>query len=238
MLNDIEYFLSPRAKLWYETRGILYRRGYLLYGPPGTGKSISLNSQNLDEDSLVGLFQKLPKRCIMLLEDMDRAGIDQEGDKRRGNSENSSQVGDSKTLHRTGISLLALLNCLDGVAAQEGRILIMTTNHLEKLDAALIRPGRVDKRYHFGFVNTESIKELFHLFFDKSPIEKGSVNDETWEKSKSELCDEFVNIVVASDLTAVQINNYLMDYKENPELAVLNARDWMGRIREIGIVTK
>ncbi|KAJ5882298.1 ATPase AAA-type core [Penicillium soppii] len=72
MLEDIEEFLSPRTKVWYRSRGIPYRRGYLLYGPPGTGKSsmcfaiaghlwldiytVSLNSRKLDEDILDSLF--------------------------------------------------------------------------------------------------------------------------------------------------------------------------------------
>lgn len=47
------------------------------------------------------------------------------------------------------MSLSALLNVLDGVASQEGRVLIMTTNHIEKLDAALVRSGRVDKKVEF-----------------------------------------------------------------------------------------
>ncbi|KAJ5827601.1 ATPase AAA-type core [Penicillium robsamsonii] len=256
MLKDIEDFLSPQAKVWYETRGIPYRRGYLLYGPPGTGKSsmcfaiaghlwldiytVSLNSQKLDEDSLVSLFQRLPKRCIMLLEDVDSAGISQEGGWRRKNPETASRVGDSHELDRADISLSALLNCLDGVAAQEGRILIMTTNHLEKLDPALIRPGRVDKRYHFGFVDIESAKELFRIFFDNGSsfigwngVERDPKNEAIWENSISELSEKFADIVSSSDLTAVEINNYLMDFRDKPELAVSHAHDWLRRRGEI-----
>ena len=40
-----------------------------------------------------------------------------------------------------GVTFSGLLNAIDGVASQEGRIFIMTTNHIEKLDPALIRPG-------------------------------------------------------------------------------------------------
>ena len=90
-LEDIETFLSPKNEQWYQSRGIPYRRGYLLYGPPGTGKSsmcsviagslfldiytINLNSRHLDEDGLTGLFRDLPRCCIVLLEDVDEAGI-------------------------------------------------------------------------------------------------------------------------------------------------------------------
>ena len=44
----------------------------------------------------------------------------------------------------TGVSFSGLLNALDGVASQEGRIFILTTNHIDRLDDALIRPGRCD----------------------------------------------------------------------------------------------
>ena len=50
---------------------------------------------------------------------------------------------------RSAVTLSGLLNVLDGVLSQEGRILIMTTNHIEHLDEALIRLGRSDKKVHF-----------------------------------------------------------------------------------------
>lgn len=258
MLEDIEAFLSPRTRVWYGFRGIPYRRGYLLHGPPGTGKSsmcfaiagrlwldiytVSLNSRKLDEDSLVSLFQSLPKRCIVLLEDVDNAGISQEGNRRMKDPSNTGRVENSlleNELHGAGISLSALLNCLDGVAAQEGRILIMTTNHLEKLDPSLIRPGRVDKRYHFDFVDTMSVKQLFHAFFDEESLFVSSVSAErepndrsTWENSISELSDKFEDIVSFSQLTAAEVNNYLMGFRDNPEMAVSNALDWVKGRRE------
>lgn len=49
----------------------------------------------------------------------------------------------------SGVTLSGLLHVVDGVSSQEGRLLIMTTNHIEHLDEALIRPGRADKRVHF-----------------------------------------------------------------------------------------
>jgi chaperone BCS1 len=60
-----------------------------------------------------------------------------------------------------GISLSGLLNAIDGVASAEGRVLIMTTNHPEKLDAALVRPGRIDRKVEFRRARTEQIAELF-----------------------------------------------------------------------------
>ncbi|KAJ5971849.1 ATPase AAA-type core [Penicillium vulpinum] len=254
MIENIKEFLSPQSKAWYKLRGIPYRRGYLLYGPPGTGKSsicsaiaghlwldiytISLNSRKLNDDMLNKFFQSLPKRCIVLFEDVDNAGIGQEVSqmKNTGRVEDSSQENE---LYSAGISLSAFLNCLDGVGAQEGRILIMTTNHPEKLDPALTRSGRVDQKYHFDFMDTICIKQLFHLFFSEessfiSPIseERESNDQSTREKRISDLSDKFVRIVSPNKLTAAEINNYLMGFKENPEKAVLKALDWVRHRKE------
>jgi chaperone BCS1 len=207
-IADIKEYLHPRTRRWYSNRGIPYRRGYMFYGPPGTGKSslcfaaagamhlkiylISLNSKTLNEESLASLFQSLPRRCIVLLEDVDAAGVankraeksgDATGDRAtkiagEGNSngdngdatpqsDGSTEVPkiDVDTTTNQGISLSALLNIIDGVASSEGRILVMTTNHIEKLDPALLRPGRVDLSIAFGYSDRDTIKNLFMAIY-------------------------------------------------------------------------
>ncbi len=64
------------------------------------------------------------------------------------------------TLFATG-----LLNAIDGVAAQEGRMLFMTTNHIERLNEALVRPGRVDVRLEFTHASAEQITDFFVGFY-------------------------------------------------------------------------
>ena len=56
-------------------------------------------------------------------------------------------------------ALQGLLNVLDGVVDTPGRIVIMTTNHPEALDAALIRPGRIDKKVYLGYMRWENCLE-------------------------------------------------------------------------------
>jgi chaperone BCS1 len=91
IINDINEYLSPATARWYANRGIPYRRGYLLHGPPGTGKTsltfalagvfgleihvVSLQDPTLSEEDLGMLFTNLPARCIVLLEDIDTAGL-------------------------------------------------------------------------------------------------------------------------------------------------------------------
>ncbi|KAH8888706.1 hypothetical protein GQ53DRAFT_229045 [Thozetella sp. PMI_491] len=199
LLTDMNEYLHPSSPHWYSTRGIPLRRGYLFYGPPGTGKTslsfalagvfgldiyvISLLEPSLTEEDLSSLFNTLPRRCVVLLEDIDTAGLARpvdvvKDDEDRENSEpkrgkrmgkDEWKVSDlARELRRQGdgndkkgISLSGLLNAIDGVASQEGRVLIMTTNKPESLDEALIRPGRVDLQVGFANATQEQARELF-----------------------------------------------------------------------------
>ncbi|TVY83532.1 putative mitochondrial chaperone BCS1-B, partial [Lachnellula suecica] len=192
ILDDMKEYLHPYTRRWYSNRGIPFRRGYLLHGPPGTGKSslsfaiagyfklkiyiVSLNSPSMNEENLGTLFSELPKQCIVLLEDIDTAGLTHTRDNKSTTEEESpkslitvlpgtSATPTPPTSSGGRISLSALLNILDGVASQEGRVLIMTTNHIEKLDEALIRPGRVDMTIKFGLATREMMTTIFRAIF-------------------------------------------------------------------------
>ena len=147
---DMNEYLNPATAHWYADRGIPYRRGYLLYGPPGTGKTsltfalagffglqiyaISLLDPTLTEEELEILFTSLPARCIVLLEDIDTAGLMRESreseekkavlarDEKGGNEldvatlakalRNANLSGEGK---KNPISLSGLLNVIDGI---------------------------------------------------------------------------------------------------------------------------
>lgn len=203
LIDDVTDYLNPATRRWYANRGIPYRRGYLLYGPPGTGKSslslalagffkmriyiVSLSSISSTEETIASLFAELPRRCVVLLEDIDTAGLThtREEDGTQNNGGNTEEItpkqglrgndrGNNTTNNNSAfrLSLSGLLNILDGVASQEGRVLIMTTNHLEKLDKALIRPGRVDMTVQFGLADTGMIASIFRAIF--APLEADS----------------------------------------------------------------
>eukprot|EP00092_Neocalanus_flemingeri_P066206 GFUD01080626.1.p1 GENE.GFUD01080626.1~~GFUD01080626.1.p1 ORF type:complete len:534 (-),score=150.92 GFUD01080626.1:34-1635(-) len=64
------------------------------------------------------------------------------------------------------LTLAALLEVLDGVMEMDGRMLIVTTNYPEKLDKALIRPGRIDMKVRFGPMTSQNILEMFEHYFE------------------------------------------------------------------------
>ncbi|EFZ04202.1 BCS1 and ATPase (AAA) domain protein [Metarhizium robertsii] len=163
LVNDVKQFLNSDTRLWYAERKIPYRKGYLLYGPPGTGKSsfcvsvageldvdiYTVSIPSVNDKTLQDLFAKLPPKCLVLLEDIDAIG----GSRSQETEEIDGETSGSKKT----VTLSGLLNTLDGVASQEGRILIMTTNHKERLDQALIRPGRVDEKAEFPLADAKMI---------------------------------------------------------------------------------
>ena len=66
-----------------------------------------------------------------------------------------------------GVSLSQILNLLDGIVELDGRVLIACTNHVEKLDPALIRPGRIDCVIELGLCTRTMIKDIVENFYEK-----------------------------------------------------------------------
>ena len=158
LLEDAKKFINSSE--WYKQLGIPWHRGYLFHGVAGSGKSsliaalagelkmdmyvLSLGSSGMDDDRLEYLFSEIRKGSIILIEDADCVAPDRE-----------------LSPERKGVSLSALLNCLDGMGSIEGTLLFMTTNRIDKLDPALIRPGRIDYRLEFKPANLLQLTELW-----------------------------------------------------------------------------
>ncbi|KAF2771109.1 P-loop containing nucleoside triphosphate hydrolase protein, partial [Teratosphaeria nubilosa] len=177
LVADVQNYLSDDTKKFYISRNIPWRRGYLFYGPPGTGKTsmacamagqyglnvylLSMTQTGINDETLVNLFEALPSRCILLLEDIDSAGIKREDMKKPvGNLLDPD--------NKNKLTLSTLLNVLDGISAPEGRIVIMTSNNPDSLDKALVRPGRIDRKVLFDYASNEVAYNLFLRIFGDS----------------------------------------------------------------------
>jgi chaperone BCS1 len=258
LLKHIGDFLNPTSRRWYSNRGIPYRMGYLLYGPPGTGKSslsksiaghfsldiYILNLSATDEARLKSLFAKLPSRCVILLEDIDAVSSNRSGNAEGEDSRQIVTSSPSQGNKSVGgkISLSTLLNVIDGVASKEGRVLIMTTNHISRLDEALIRPGRVDKKVELGLADKNMTSDLFSLVFkpvagDVAPLEATQSEVLVGEDGKGpqaarsqreeverveQLAKEFAAKVPELKFSPAGILSFLLEHKQSPEEAIDN----------------
>lgn len=112
----------------------------------------------MTDDRLAHLMNNIPPGSLLLLEDIDAAFPSRES------------VTPSSQKYSSSLTFSGLLNALDGVAASEERIIFMTTNHVERLDAALIRPGRVDQRMYIGNATETQAYQMFLRFYPNDEL--------------------------------------------------------------------
>ncbi|KAI0195443.1 P-loop containing nucleoside triphosphate hydrolase protein [Astrocystis sublimbata] len=231
LVADIERYNSKECRKFYESRAIPYRRGYLLYGPPGTGKTslclglashfttdiyfLHMPSVKGDND-LSFLFHRLPTQCFVVLEDIDAVGLKRDEILPK-NSDNSSAMITNKIRRCT---LSGLLNALDGITSSQGRIVLMTTNHIDRLDPALVRPGRVDKKVFLGPLGKEAAREMFVRFYEKDEKTAANSGQEAEEQKLEASADEFRNKVPEGLLTPAELQGYLLNHRDHPDAAV------------------
>ncbi|KAK4151487.1 putative mitochondrial chaperone BCS1-A, partial [Chaetomidium leptoderma] len=246
LLRDIESFLEPRAPTWHANRGIPYRKGYLLYGPPGTGKSslclslaghfgldvYILSISATDDRSLGTLLAELPSRCLLLLEDVDAVGIAQPRQGETDISQAKEDVTRSQPPPKGKLSLKELLNALDGVSAHEGRLLMMTTNHMDHLDPALIRAGRVDKKIALLNADKDVMFRLFCMIFKQAEDEildpeHPAEEDETVER----YAREFATKIPEWEFSPAEIQSFLVEHRDSARVAMEKVQEWMDKTR-------
>lgn len=274
ILTDCKDFLASEE--WYAERGIPFRRGYLLHGVPGSGKTslihslagelgldiyvVSLSSKGMSDNMLTTLMGNVPSRCILLLEDLDAAftrSVSRDSTSTgaptvpTASTKSSKENSDGSTL-----SLSGLLNSLDGVAAAEGRLLFATTNHIERLDPALSRPGRMDVWINFTHATKWQAEGLFKCFFPAKPsaesveLPEGGSADASQknlplpkrktiqivpllaEEEIAELAKRFADQVPEDELSVAALQGYLLKNKTRPRECVDEIAAWVVQERE------
>ncbi|KIM42018.1 hypothetical protein M413DRAFT_445204 [Hebeloma cylindrosporum] len=262
ILEDAREFIDSEE--WYTLAGIPYRRGYLLHGPPGTGKSstiygiagelgleiysLSLASQYVDDSFLQRSVSAIPKQAIFLIEDIDCAFPSRE---ELNEMDEMPHYGPFPRKTKSGrpmsqVTLSGLLNVLDGVGSDEGKIFFATTNYVENLDPALLRPGRIDRKIQYYLATKTQAEALFIKFYpaslttlsselsaspsgpnvvlEKSPM---VMNISERQAALVELAKEFASHVPEHEFSTAELQGYLLMWKKSPESAVSGVSEWV-----------
>ena len=191
LLDSIKGFLNN--KNLYEKLAYPYTYSALLYGEPGCGKTSTILSVasalnkdiryiNLSKITLEKLIDNLngSRGDILVFEDIDAltTAVGENRDKGKDEIGDSSIEGKFRSLGASllGISLSDLLNITDGLLASDGTICLFTTNHIERLDTAFIRSGRMNKLIEFSKLNRSTAARMLKgtLGWDVSP---DTIND-------------------------------------------------------------
>ncbi|KAI5648912.1 hypothetical protein M9H77_34917 [Catharanthus roseus] len=185
IIDDLMTF--SKSKEYYSKIGKAWKRGYLLYGPPGTGKSSMIAAMaNLlkydvydleltavkDNTELRKLLIEISPKSIVVIEDID-CSLDLTGqrenkkkkekkeEEEKPDKEMKKKMEESSNME-SKVTLSGLLNFIDGLWSACGgeRLIVFTTNYVEKLDPALIRRGRMDKHIELSYCGFEAFKVL------------------------------------------------------------------------------
>ena len=163
----------------------------------------------MSDDRLQHRLADAPENSIILLEDIDAAFISRE----------DSSVADSAYKGLNRLTFSGLLNAIDGVTSTEGRIVFMTTNYVDRLDPALIRPGRVDSIQYVGHCSHHQLEQMFTKFYpDQSPSRATDFASQVGE--------------LGCPVSAAQVQGYFMWFKHNPDEAISNVWRFKPRTEE------
>ncbi|CAH8441302.1 unnamed protein product [Heterobilharzia americana] len=198
IVADVKEFVDNQN--WYTDRGcgktsfITALAGHLDYSI----SILNLSEFGMTADRLDHLLTHAPLQTIILLEDIDAAVHSR-------NKPNNDFLQNKAYEGMPTLTLSGLLNALDGVTSTDGRIIFMTTNYIDRLDPALIRPGRVDMRVRFDVCDRSQLIRMFSRFYPQ------------WTSSDiHQLAEKFANLLEGTPLSSAQIQGFLLLHKDEP----------------------
>jgi chaperone BCS1 len=223
LVQDLERFRASRPR--YRRLGVPYHRGYLLYGPPGTGKTslvsaigakfgmsiYVVNLSELNDRTLKKAMNSVPENSVILFEDIDCMKAGNRRQEAAGQKHTSTLAVDAQHagVDRGGVTLSGLLNVLDGFHAPDNVIFVMTTNDMEALDPALLRPGRIDYRLFMGEAAELQKAELYRRFFPEAT----EIEARDFAESHSvETMAEFQGLLLALEQESATLEIALVSY--------------------------
>ena len=197
LVQDVGNFRKSKRR--YARLGVPYHRGYLFYGPPGTGKTslvsalaanfglaiYAINLAIFNDRSLMDAVNQVSPNSVLLFEDIDCMKSGNARTPLTLNTNDGSHARDEKesVVDRNGVTLSGLLNVLDGFYAPTNVLFMMTTNRIEALDEALLRPGRIDYKLYLGRATDNQKIELYRRFFPEVSKFEAEEFVETWRSA-------------------------------------------------------
>ena len=250
--NDMQLFLNSEEWYQHRdipyTRGYLFH-GHPGTGKTSMIKGLSLFSKRhihylmlnevTNDTQLLELVKSINfKETILVIEDIDaminivksresekmsyQEYIDEQDKKKKMSSDEWDKFEQDKNKKST-ITLSGLLNVIDGLFSSHGRILIMTTNHPEILDSALIRPGRIDCKFLFDNCDTNQIGKLYEMFFNQLLTDENKLQLQNIKNNK---------------YSPAHVTSIFLRYRNNPTIVLNHLDDYDSEINNMNILPK
>jgi ATP-dependent Zn protease len=172
VVDRVKEFMANEAE--YVRLGTNYKLAILLHGPPGTGKSKAVSAiaaylnRNivLTEPSIITRYRTSSPENMYVIEELDTYFSKREEDEQHDDSEQDDKKTTDTAEKKFGNRMLGEFLCkLDGIATPHGLVVIMTTNHIERLDHALIRPGRMDMIIEVSPPTADTVRRYLAMFY-------------------------------------------------------------------------